>query len=51
MSELPPVLTVDEAAALLKCAPTTIQEHARNGYLPGLTLPRTCNGRPWLTPR
>lgn len=39
------VLDVDQVAELLRCEPTTVQEHARRGELPGLKL-----GRDWVFP-
>ena len=43
--QLAPVLDVDQAAALCRCAPSTVQELARDGQLPGLQL-----GRDWVFP-
>ena len=39
------VLDVDQVAELLRCEPTTVQEQARRGELPGLKL-----GRDWVFP-
>lgn len=46
MSELPPLLTVDQVAAMLECEPTTIEKALRERRLPGIQY-----GRPWLLPR
>jgi len=43
---LPEVLAPDVAAELVGCAVTTLEEHARSGYLPGLKL-----GAGWVFPR
>jgi Helix-turn-helix domain len=42
---LPAPLTVDQAAALLRCAPKTVQARARAGDLPGLKW-----GEDWIFP-
>lgn len=42
---LAPVLTVDDVAELLHCAPRTVQERARRGDLPGLRW-----GDDWVFP-
>lgn len=39
------VLDVDQVAEMLRCEPTTVQEQARRGELPGLKL-----GRDWVFP-
>lgn len=41
---LPPY-TVDQAAQMLGCAPSTVREHARAGRLPGLKV-----GEDWIFP-
>lgn len=38
--------TVDEAAALLRCSPKTVQEHVRTGRLAGVKF-----GEDWVFPR
>ena len=43
--DLPPVLDVDAAAQLLRCEPTTLEERARLGQLPGLKI-----GKCWIFP-
>lgn len=40
------VLTKDQVADLLQCDATTVEEHARNGDLPGVKY-----GRSWVFPR
>ena len=40
------VLDTAEVAILLRCAPTTVQERARRGDLPGLKI-----GDDWIFPR
>ncbi len=40
------ILTAEDAAPLLRCEPTTMEEHARSGFLPAVKI-----GRTWLFPR
>ena len=40
------LLSVGLVATALDCAETTVEEHARTGYLPGIKL-----GRGWVFPR
>lgn len=40
------MLTAEEVAAALRCAPSTVEELARNGTLPGLKF-----GAPWVFPK
>ena len=40
------LLSVETVASALDCAETTVEEHARTGYLPGIKL-----GRSWVFPR
>lgn len=42
---IPAVLTVEEVAALMKCATRTVEDHARAGRLPALKL-----GESWVFP-
>lgn len=42
---LPPILTVEELAALCKCSPRTAEDKARSGVLPGLKM-----GESWIFP-
>lgn len=39
------VLTIEQVAALLSCDATTVAEHLRDGFLPGLKF-----GRRWVVP-
>lgn len=36
-----PFLTIDEAAAILRCHPATVREMVRNGKMPATKLGRT----------
>lgn len=38
MSDLPEILTVSEAAELLRCSEETVRINARNGKLPALKM-------------
>lgn len=40
------IFTTDEAAQMMGCAPSTIEEHARNRVLPGVRM-----GHEWRFPR
>lgn len=40
------IFTTEEAAEMMGCAPSTIEEHARNRVLPGLRM-----GHEWRFPR
>lgn len=45
MSTLPPVMVVEDVAALLKCSPRTVEDRARAGTLPGVKF-----GESWVFP-
>lgn len=47
MSYIPDILGEEETAALLRCAPSTVREKARTGYLPGLQF----GDGGWIFPR
>lgn len=40
------IFTTEEVAQMMGCAPSTIEEHARNRVLPGIRM-----GREWRFPR
>ena len=40
------IFTTEEAAEMMGCSPSTIEEHARNRVLPGLRM-----GHEWRFPR
>lgn len=45
MPQLPPILSPELAAAVLRCEPRTVQEECRRGNLPGLKI-----GVDWIIP-